>query len=254
MPDGSLSADPGDIVEQLNDYWAPWHTPEPMTDAQWEAFAADFPLDVPKEATQQWSEIDLGAFIVRIQATADSKSSGLDGWRPHELKALAHCALKVLCTLLYASLRAGCPPRALTLAFTTLLPKTVGSAEVGDLRPLTVFPVILRAFFSEVAAKLTEHLESLDPKGVEGFRPGHRVESNWLTALLDLQSANVAGLLHAAVSYDLSKAFDSVRGSVVWPSMQRARVCAAYAHMCQVMHAAQRRSWRVSSHSLEGGN
>ena len=75
----------------------------------------------------------------------NNTATGLDGWRPHELKNLPDCLLLALLDIFHLCEKVGRFPSSFYYSYTTLIPKGVARTPLS-LRPITVLPVPYRLY------------------------------------------------------------------------------------------------------------
>ena len=153
-----------------------------------------------------------------LKGVSGGKAAGPDG---RDLKALKAIGPRQLTGLFNSYLYAGTLPNNLTGAFTTLIPKEVGTDDPAKHRPITVSSFLVRSFHKILARRLDRHC----PVGTrqKGFRPGDGIAQN--LSLLDtvLGEARKGREAHLAF-LDIRKAFDSVHHESILKAAVRAGV------------------------------
>ena len=141
-----------------------------------------------------------------------NKATGLDNISSRLLKAGAGPLSAPLSHIFNLSLKTGLVPSTWKISRVTPLYKDGSRASIGNYRPISVIPVVMKLLERIVHDQFHEYLTHNNMFSIEqsGFRPKHST----LTTLLEVSDYILknmdAGHLVGAVFLDLKKAFDTV--------------------------------------------
>lgn len=146
------------------------------------------------------------------EAKMDSRSApGPDGFTARDLFRIPVLLLRLLLNLLVLVRRT---PVCLRGARTIFVPKKTAAKEVGDFRPITIAPVLLRLFHKILAKRLMSVI-SFDVRQ-RAFRPVDGCAENVMVLATVLHESKTKCKPLYMASVDLSKAFDSVSFSAIF--------------------------------------
>lgn len=175
-------------------------------------------------------------------------SCGADGWRRHELLALAPPFWDSLSVVLQNMASAGRWHSCLRTVVTSLIPKKAGVNFVTNpagLRPISVCSLVYRAWSGVLAKRLHAVLELSLPSCSHGFRAGESAQSAMAATFLSLQNASLEGQHVHLVTYDICKCFDSLPWQAVSKSLQNCGVNQQTAAALLAMWTNLRRIWKL---------
>ena len=122
-----------------------------------------------------------------------------------------------LTSLFNSSLKCGDLPSEWKAALVTLVPKNGSSELVGNFRPISVLPVVVKVLERLVHRQLYTYLQEnslLHPTQFE-FRPGHSTQDVLVSLVDEWREALDNDELVGAIFMDLSKAFDMVDHAIL---------------------------------------
>lgn len=204
-----------ELLEQLAVYWRKiWEsTKEAGTTEDEAARAAPAPTWPPMPQLQPLTGADLQAQLRR----GARKAAGPDGWSGRELARAPIAWHDSLARLLRRIEEGEAWPRALTQWRQAHIPKEDSPADagIGAMRPISVAPVVYRAWASARIAQARSWLRAW-PDRIQGALPGRSVLSAaWpLLRAAEIaaqgEAAGTRGGLRFLATLDLSKAYDTL--------------------------------------------
>ena len=210
-------------------------------------------VSLPSQLVDSMKRLDLlsisGEQLRQAVTRVPIKSScGADGWRRHELLALAPPFWDSLSVVLQNMATAGRWHSCLRTVVTSLIPKKAGVNFVTNpagLRSISVCSLVYRAWSSVLAKRLHAVLELSLPSCSHGFRAGESAQSAMAAAFLSLQNASLEGQHMHLVTYDICKCFDSLPWQAVSKSLQNCGVNQQTAAALLAMWTNLRRIWKL---------
>lgn len=197
-------------AEALNQHFASvCNAAPPLSPAGIDA-AVDEPT-LPSISSFDFSPVDEET-IARLLASANSNSTGLDNISAEMLHLSTPTILPHLTNLVNSSLRTGIFPKEWLRALVIPLPKTSPLKSLNDTRPIALLNELSKLLERVVHEQLSAHLSNnqlLDPRQ-SGYRPHHSAQTALLGILEDARLAIDRRKLTILVSYDFSKAFDTI--------------------------------------------
>ena len=144
-----------------------------------------------------------------------SAATGLDGWRPSEIKQLPDCILQALLDVFHLCETQGKFPSSFYYSYTTLIPKGASRAPLS-LRPITVLPVPYRIYASLRCQTLLKWQHSWIHPSQFAFCKGRSTTSLNSSLSFDLLRRYQYYQSFAGIQFDFAKCFDSIPFSVIW--------------------------------------
>ena len=144
-----------------------------------------------------------------------STATGLDGWRPSEIKQLPDCLLQALLDIFHLCEAQGKFPSSLYYSYTTLIPKGASRAPLS-LRPITVLPVPYRIYASLRCQTLLKWQNSWIHPSQFAFCKGRSTTSLNSSLSFDPLRRYQCYQSFAGIQFDFAKCFDSIPYSVIW--------------------------------------
>ncbi len=243
--DGSYTGNLADAFELVHEAWAP--IVQRFADAPgpaWADFASSFGHLVPS-APMELPPLSADLLAAAIADLPLASAPGDDGWRPAELRELPQWALQELSEVLSLIERVGRWPETLMSATTCLIPKAEPSADPLQQRPLTVMSAVYRAWAKARCSEILVWQERwLDP-GQAGFRAGHGTADVLLPHAAAFEAASATGAPLWGASLDLSKAFDMVPHTLLFPLLVEMGMPLTFANLMADMYCRLRRRWRL---------
>ena len=186
-----------------------------------------------------------GSDLKRTLARQKGKAAGPEGWRPEELWSWPAPALDLLAAFLNKVEQGSSWPRALRQWRQVHLSKPGKPAgELGSLRPISIGSAVYRMWSATRIRQLGPWLRRRFPNQVHGALPGRGVHSALLEPLAEIEVAQRSpqGSLRFLGSSDLSKAFDTMHGSLSAGALRRLGVPRP---LCDAGHRAWNSQERV---------
>ena len=111
--------------------------------------------------------------------------------------------------------------------------------DAGNYRPICSLPVLFRLFATVLYARLAPSLQKIQPPDQAGFRPNHRCDDHLMVyRILEQRCREWGGPLYIS-TIDFTKAFDSIKHSALWSSLQFYGVKPAYVRLLQRLYNHQ---------------
>ena len=102
-----------------------------------------------------------------------------------------------------------------------MLPKSALAKFASNFRPIASLPLLYKIFPYLMLGRMEGTLEVSQPEEQHGSRKRRRIEEHLLTANLCLQTTLAANIPLWIISFDLSKAFDTVDWDAPWPALMQ---------------------------------
>ena len=99
--------------------------------------------------------------------------------------------------------------------------------DAGNYRPICSLLVLYKLFATVLYARLAPSLHKIQPPDQAGFRPNHRCEHHLMVYRVLEQRCRQWGVPLYISTIDFTKAFDRIRHSALWSSLQFYRVKSA---------------------------
>ena len=216
---GRVHTDPAEMASAVWAGWGLWFCT--VQAVRWQDAGRVLRAALDDLAAPAWPDLspltaaDLAAALAR---TPSHTSEGVDGWHVSDLSLLPQEAWQEFATVC-ALVEAGAPwPDALTFGRIVLIPKGSthqGLIDAASLRPITVLSQLFRLWGRARMAALTPWARQWTLPLQAGLAGGMgAAELLWSTAA-EVESAVVGQCLMAGVSFDLTKAFDTVAWEVL---------------------------------------
>ena len=203
---GKVVAGPAAVVEDLCVWWKNfWDTTSQRNQQDLLAkLQSAWALSDRKATPQQMQPLSLKSFITSLRKIS-GKASGPDGWEAHLLLLLPEDHLLKLVSLLQEIERCGVWPESQVHWKVAFLPKKDGQLSAQNYRPISVGPVLYRAWAAARAQEFAGHFSTF-------FGPsqgGGRGTPDCATLVLQMKHVQKTQM-HFAAALDLAKAFDSI--------------------------------------------
>ena len=160
------------------------------------------------------SERETKEVILRMK---DQKSPGIDGIKPYFLKVSLPITLPVITNIFNCSIRTGNFPDEWKVAKVIPLQKIRGNLDSVNQRPISLLPIISKAFERIILIQFISFLErseSISPNQ-HGARPRHSTETALLALTEDILKAIDEKKVTALMSFDATKAYDSINHEIL---------------------------------------
>jgi len=204
---GDLKTDPGDIAEELNNYFSSVFTREntlnlPPCGGQ------------PDEDRGRLDDILITEELVmaKLKRLRADKATGADDISPRLLTEIKEDICHPLTIIFQKSLRSGEVPHDWKLANVSPIYKKDKHSEPSNYRPISLTSQICKLFESLIRDSIVDHLESnkLIGDSQHGFRRGRSCLTNLLTFLDTVTRLVDEGKNLDIIYLDFAKAFDKV--------------------------------------------
>eukprot|EP00438_Fugacium_kawagutii_P007357 Skav218570 [mRNA] locus=scaffold2610:188616:191990:- [translate_table: standard] len=185
-------------------------------EVEWGDFI-DFLSEIPGLPHQGMShEITCEEWIQAVKDTKPSTARGICGFSQPELRAMHPCLIQAILDMFNRS--AGCGlPSWLVTARTVLLTKIAGINTIPNMRPITIFSLLMRMWEKVIAKKLLMQWQCTLPSSVVGAVPGRSAVQLVLASALRAEHALSIGSEAGGFHLDISKCFNGIGR---WPVAQ----------------------------------
>ena len=175
-----------------------------------------------------------------------STATGLDGWRPSEIKQLPDCLLQALLDVFHLCEAQGQFPSSFYYySYTTLIPKGVSRTPLS-LRPITVLPVPYRIYASLRCQTLLKWQNSWIHPSQFAFCKGRSTTSLNSSLSFDLLQRYQYSQSFAGIQFDFAKCFDSIPYSVIWDVLLYHGCDASFVALLQHLYTNMQRCFRYA--------
>jgi hypothetical protein len=218
--DGSVTADTSSMLAEAVRIWTPIF--RKSSQADWETFRSRFKIEIDSITRPELDMPSLTGedFRCRFRQLKAFSAPGTDGRTANELKVLPLCICDLIADFWneFFLVPDAEWPVALTAAACYLIPKPnqVGHAQVKDLRPINVLPLIYRCWASIMLRKFCGPLFNVCPPEIRGCRPRVEAGDAALDVALGLEECEL-GLAgkQTCLAIDISKFFDSMSWQIL---------------------------------------
>jgi hypothetical protein len=215
---GQLEFGPTEMHELISDFWVKQIFRKIDLEAvpSWAEFRDRFIDSLgPQRAPFAIPSITGGR--LRNRCMKASGTHGLDGWTLEELEKLPPEWWDELAKIFDLVEKGGDWPEGLAQAAVPLIPKEVGKTDPDQQRPITVLPVLYRAW----AGLRYDDLAEWQAQWAEDVMFGGLTEKEAVQAALevtlDVEMALLEGSVLIAALLDYSKVFDMLPWEILWP-------------------------------------
>ena len=207
------TASPKQIASELNTHFATADHSEHTTQS---------PSFHPAKSTFHSKLFSEDEVLHVLKTLNTRKATRADGIPPHLLRTLAPVIANSITKLFNKSLETGEIPKEWKSANITPIPKKTNDITVTNFRPISVLPVIAKAFESLVHKQLYSYLtaNTILHSNQSGFRPHHSTQDVILKTVDDWRIALDRGKHVGTVLIDLSKAFDSIHHGLLLSKLE----------------------------------
>ena len=217
---GRIITDRSHIDTLLQDSWRPIFAKYPNGETKSQDYSALFsftPGTYPQYSLPPLTLDDIH-YVLR-KKLKNNTATGLDGWRPHELKSLPDCLLLALLDVFHLCEKTGRFPASFYYSYTTLIPKGVARTPLS-LRPITVLPVPYRLYASLRCQSLLCWQNTWIHSSQFAFCKGRSTTSLNSHLSFDLLSRYQTHGCFAGLQFDFAKCFDSIPYTVIWSALR----------------------------------
>ena len=214
-----------EIMQQFQDAWSErWNKVRHVEPSQWEQICAfnTSRFHALEWQFEPWNAEALHQVISHKKRTA---ATGPDGVSRQDLMQIPLAGLQSFADL-FNQLENGSInwPLQLVQGFVTSLNKQRGDGGIDSYRPLTVYPLLTRAWSSHRARSALKTLEKYLPSGIRGGVPQRQAKASWfhLAQILEFSFAHQQPL--QGIMVDIRRAFNALPR---YPIMQ-ALVCLGF--------------------------
>ena len=161
--------------------------------------------------------ISVNSVVLRLSSLSTSKSTGMDNIPAKVLKITANIIAPPLTYIFNLSLESGIHVDDWKLAEIIRIYKSEDRKKCENYRPISILPVISKAFESEIFSQLYEYLNenTLLPDHQCGFRPKYGINAA-LIEMCDLWLTHIdKAELNGVVFLDIQKAFGSINHKII---------------------------------------
>ena len=212
--EGCIVADPDKQADMIETFWQ--QVVGDMTADHPGTFPPHVLACLPQAPHWTPPPITCRQLVTTIADMRSGSAAGVDGWRTEELKGLPAQAVDELRQLLEACETTGQLPRLWQHALISLVPKVATCPEVHQLRPISVFSTIWRAYAKLRCGQLSTHLENVLDHWQHGVRIGRSPLDPVNAIGFHLDNARLKkGPEIFGISFDLVKMFDTIPHAAV---------------------------------------
>ena len=111
--------------------------------------------------------------------------------------------------------------------------------DAGNYRPICSLPVLYKLFATVLYVRLASGLHRVQPPDQAGFRPNHRCDDHLVVYRVLEQRFREWGVPLYISTIDFTKAFDRIKHSALWCSLQFYGVKLAYVRLLQQLYSQQ---------------
>lgn len=214
-----LTVDPDEASSAFFAYWDKYwmrddtsHCPQ----TEWSEFL-DFLDAMPSVSDESLSQpITCDEWFSALKKTKGKTARGICGFAQPELANMHVDLLKALLEFFTEAETSGLPPWMM-VAKTVLIPKKEGTCKIGDLRPITIFSLLLRTWERVMARRLLRAWMPTLPASIVGGVPGRSCSQLTLTNAIRVEHALVIQSDAGGFSLDIAKCFNAVGR---WPAVK----------------------------------
>ena len=111
--------------------------------------------------------------------------------------------------------------------------------DAGNYRPICGLPILYKLFATVLCARLAPGLHRIQPPDQAGFRPNHRCDDHLMVYRVLEQRCREWGVPLYISTIDFTKAFDRIKHSALWRSLQFYGVKPASVRLLQRLYSQQ---------------
>lgn len=150
--------------------------------------------------------------IARILNSVKSNAEGCDNININMVILTLPATLECITSIINRSIEIATFPEVWKLAKIRPLPKIPNAADIKDLRPISILPVLSKVMEKVVSSQLVDYLEknNILPDMQSGFRKARSTTTALLDVTDNILSAQDNGMCTLLVLLDFSRAFDCI--------------------------------------------
>ena len=213
-----MTSNPVEILQEAEDYWKGyWNNPhQPDTaDQQTVDSIALLPNLDPIDARITGADLDWA-----LPKLGTKKARGMDGFSNFEIKYMP-LELKPYVVRILNLFSNGCWPKTLQKARMALLYKTEEIGQVASTRPITILASFYRLWAKILTRKIFQHIGPHLPQTLYGSVPGRSSNDMVGAVQIKLERAIITGQPLFGVSFDFSKAYNTLPRGILQLINQR---------------------------------
>ena len=149
-----------------------------------------------------------------------SSATGADGVSLKDLKGLPPQAHSILAKMFNAIETSNVWPKQLTVGVVSSLDKMKGGGTVDSYRPITIYPILYRAWSSHRARQALKVLAAHLPASVCGGVPGKQARAVWFEISQLLEGAHFGNTNWQGVMLDIRRAFNALPRQPIWAMLE----------------------------------
>ena len=149
-----------------------------------------------------------------------SSATGADGVSLKDLKGLPPQAHSILAKMFNAIETSNVWPKQLTVGVVSSLDKMKGGGTVDSYRPITIYPILYRAWSSHRARQALKVLAAHLPASVCGGVPGKQARAVWFEVSQLLEGAHFGNTNWQGVMLDIRRAFNALPRQPIWAMLE----------------------------------
>ena len=215
--------EPGDVVVQekaittdtaiLNEFqsvWAKrWIKLQHLAEGQWDQICGFIQRAFPplEWDFRPWT----AGQVEHVIATKKKRSAtGADGVSKRDLHSLPPSAFQTFADMYNAIEASHQWPKQLQVGIVSSLDKLKGGSSVDSYRPITIYPLLYRAWSSHRARQTLKKIAKVLPSSVCGGVPGKQARAVWFEVSQLLEEANFTNDGWQGVMLDIKRAFNAL--------------------------------------------
>jgi hypothetical protein len=196
---------------------------ETATEFYKELYNEDFPTDASTYCLNNYNE-DIPDFLNcevehAIRTQKNDKSPGEDNIRNELLKIAIDVIINPLTQLFNAVLKEEIIPTQWTKNIITLLHKKGDKNEINNYRPISLMSNIYKVFSKVILGRITKVLEENQPVEQAGFRKNYATIDHIHVIKQIIEKFHEYNKHYYIAFVDYNKAFDSLKHSEIWKSL-----------------------------------
>ena len=217
---GEVTYNRNEILKVVEDFYTDLYNSNDITQTEMNIAIEDVP------------DITVDEIKMAIKSTKRGKTAGEDGISIDLIKDAGEIASVKLANLFTKCVREGKIPKAWKNAIIILIHKKGDTKDLKNYRPISLLSVIYKLFTKVITNRITETLDSNQPREQAGFRSGFSTTDHIHAVNQIIEKTNEYTKPLAIAFIDYEKAFDSVLTSAVLETIRKQGVEEAY---CRVL-------------------
>ena len=205
-----------DILHEFETVWGKrWQKIAHLESSQWNQ-VTDFLRRVVAPIQWDFSEWSCDNFNKVIRSKKKRSATGPDGVSRADLLRLPTNGCQAFVQMYQLIEQTGVWPKQLTVGIVKSLDKNKGAHSVDGFRPITIYPMLYRAWSSFRAKEALLSLAKKVPKSVRGGLPARQSRSIWYEISQLIESSHHEGSDLSGIVLDIRRAFNAIPRVPIW--------------------------------------